>query len=96
MSDDHNVIPFPADSRHLTDEYSRLFLALLLNNISQVYHLNHQFAAEQLVAYLPGLHSLTKAVIHQIQTEPATAKLANTLLAESIINSFREAGLVQQ
>lgn len=97
MSDNRNVIPFPAercDSPHSSDEYSRLFLAVLLKNISQTYHFNQQFAAEQLVPYLPGLHSLTKAVIQQIQSEPATAGLANKLLAESIINSFRDAGLI--
>ena len=97
MTDNRNVIPFPAercDIPHTSDEYSRLFLAVLLKNISQTYHFNHQFAAEQLVPYLPGLHSLTKAVIQQIQTEPATARLANRLLAESIIDSFRGAGLI--
>ena len=97
MDKEHNVIPFPGvhfGERYASNEYSRMFLAVLLKNISQTYRFDHQLAAEQLVPYLPGLHSLTKAVIQQIQSEPATAGLANKLLAESIINSFRGAGLI--
>lgn len=97
MNDDHNVIPFPAgrcDNSYSTNEFSQMFLAVLLKNISQTYRFDHQLAAERLVPYLPGLHSLTKAVLQKIQSNPQHASLANELLAESIINSFRDAGLI--
>lgn len=97
MNRKHNVIPFPAvlsDSQYSPDEYSRLFLTVLLKNISQLYQLDDQLAAEKLMPYLPGLHSLTQTVIQQIRSNPTHARLANEILAESIINSFTAAGLV--
>ena len=99
MDKTHNVIPFPgvhSGECYASNEYSRMFLAVLLKNISEAYRFDHQLAAEQLMPYLPGLHSLTKAVIQQIQTDSVAAGLANKLLAESIINSFRDAGLIAE
>lgn len=99
MDNEHNVIPFPvvrSGSGYSSSEFSQMFLAVLLKNISEAHHLDHQYAADRLVPYLPGLHSLAKAVIQQIRSSPVNSKLANEILAESIINSFRDAGLLAQ
>jgi len=98
MNDDHNVIPFPAERSARSApsrEYSQLFLAVLLKNISDTYHFDHQYAATRLVPYLPGLHSLTEAVIQRLQSQPQQSRLANELLAEAVVNSFRAAGLIR-
>ena len=87
MNDDHNVIPFPAERSARSApsrEYSQLFLAVLLKNISDTYHFDHQYAATRLVPYLPGL-----------QSQPQQSRLANELLAEAVVNSFRAAGLIK-
>ena len=97
MSEKDNILQFPnikANPKQSEDEYSRLFLTVLLKNIAQTYHLNHKLAAQLLAPYIPGLHSLTKATIRQIRNCPAQSHFANELLAESIINSFKDTGLV--
>jgi hypothetical protein len=97
MANRDNILQFPdikASPRYSEDEYSRLFLTVLLKNIAQSYHLNHKLAAQLLAPYIPGLHSLTKATIKQIRRSPKQSELANQILAESIINSFKDTGLV--
>lgn len=97
MANKDNILRFPdikAAPHQSEDEYSRLFLTVLLKNIAQAYHLNHKLAAQLLAPYIPGLHSLTKATIKQIRKSPDQSDLANQLLAESIINSFKDTGLV--
>lgn len=97
MNKKDNILQFPdikARDRQSDDEYSHLFLAVLLKNIAQNYHLNHKLAAQLLAPYIPGLHSLTKATIKQIRRHPCQSQLANEILAESIINSFKDTGLV--
>lgn len=92
-----NILQFPGSPVNRSpseDEYSRLFLTVLLKNIAQNYHLNHKLAARLLSPYIPGLHSLTKATLKQIRHYPAQSEMANQLLAESIINSFKDTGLV--
>lgn len=108
-----NVIPFPSagatDNKSCTDvrsprqnvadldEQSEIFLTLLLRRIASFYHLNHQHTAVRIAPYLPGLHSLTRAVLSAGRSAaPGSKKLqiANTLLAESIIHSFKSEGLV--
>ena len=91
MSD--NIITFPTPENS-EEEYSQLFLTVLMRKITDYYHLDPNLTAQHLSTYLPGLLSLTKATLKHIRSSPHHASLANQLLAESIVNSFKAEGLV--
>lgn len=73
---------------------SELFLAHLLHNIAEQYHLEPHYAAQSISPFIPGLHSLVETVLSycdapEINNEQIV--IINQLLAETLVNSFRHA-----
>lgn len=107
MSDDlNNILIFPQSRCRLgkqqidypSDEHglgeSELFLANLLHNIAEQYHLDPYYASQSISPFIPGLHSLVETVLHYCDSPHCKAEhleVINQLLAETLINSFQHA-----
>ena len=73
---------------------SELFLAHLLHNIAEQYHLEASYAAQSISPFIPGLHSLVETVLSYCDapdTNNEQIDIINQLLAETLVNSFRHA-----
>jgi hypothetical protein len=73
---------------------SELFLARLLHNIAEQYHLDPHYAAQSISPFIPGLHSLVETVLSYCDSPYCSAEqidIMNQLLAETLVNSFRHA-----
>ena len=73
---------------------SELFLAHLLHNIAEQYHLEPYYAAQSISPFIPGLHSLVETVLNYCDAPNIKSEqidIINQLLAETLVNSFRHA-----
>ena len=70
---------------------SELFLAHLLHNIAEQYHLEPLSAAQSISPFIPGLHSLVETVLNYCDSpdiKREQIEIINQILAETLVNSF--------
>lgn len=70
---------------------SELFLAHLLHNIAEQYHLEPLSAAQSISPFIPGLHSLVETVLSYCDSpniQGEQLEIINQILAETLVNSF--------
>lgn len=73
---------------------SEVFLARLLHNIAEQFHLDPYYASQSISPYIPGLHSLVETVLNYSDSPYCSAEqldIINQLLAETLVNSFHHA-----